>query len=88
LSAPLPCFVLRLHDLLFSSAGMEESGSVGLHQFIQDNLSWFNDVDYTCISDNYFLGPRKPCLTYGLRGLTYFSVEVQCAAKDLHSGVS
>ena len=25
------------------------------------------DVDYVCISDNYWLGKNKPCLTYGLR---------------------
>ena len=45
------------------------------------------DVDYVCISDNYWLGTQKPCLTYGLRGLSYFYLEVECAAKDLHSGV-
>ena len=25
------------------------------------------EVDYCCISDNYWLGKDKPCLTYGLR---------------------
>lgn len=25
------------------------------------------DVDYVCISDNYWLGKNKPCITYGLR---------------------
>lgn len=44
-------------------------------------------VDYVCISDNYWLGKSKPCLTYGLRGLCYFEIEVTCAEKDLHSGV-
>ena len=38
-------------------------------------------------SDNYWLGKETPCLTYGLRGLTYFEVGVQCSSKDLHSGV-
>lgn len=33
------------------------------------------------------MGTRKPCLTYGLRGLAYFTVSVQCAKQDLHSGV-
>jgi nonspecific dipeptidase len=37
--------------------------------------------------DNYWLGARKPCLTYGLRGLAYFAVSVQGCAQDLHSGV-
>ena len=33
------------------------------------------------------LGASKPCLTYGLRGLAYFSVSVQCCEQDLHSGM-
>lgn len=33
------------------------------------------------------MGTRKPCLTYGLRGLAYFTVSVQCSQQDLHSGV-
>ena len=45
------------------------------------------EVDFCCISDNYWLGKNKPCLTYGLRGVCYFFIEVECAAKDLHSGV-
>ncbi|GJQ87119.1 hypothetical protein Trydic_g23968 [Trypoxylus dichotomus] len=43
--------------------------------------------DFVCISDNYWLGTNKPCITYGLRGICYFGVEVECASKDLHSGV-
>uniref|UniRef100_A0A0G4HED4 Peptidase M20 dimerisation domain-containing protein n=1 Tax=Chromera velia CCMP2878 TaxID=1169474 RepID=A0A0G4HED4_9ALVE len=67
--------------------GMEESGSEGLDEFLFKNTEWFKDVDFTCISDNYWLGPRKPCVTYGLRGMAYFVVTVKCAKKDLHSGV-
>lgn len=81
LGKPLPVNIKLLLE------GMEESGSLGLHGFIERHPAWFHGVDFTCISDNYFLGPRKPCLTYGLRGLTYFSVEVRCASRDLHSGV-
>jgi nonspecific dipeptidase len=44
-------------------------------------------VDLVCISDNYWLGKSRPCLTYGLRGLAYFGIEVECGSKDLHSGV-
>jgi len=40
-----------------------------------------------CISDNYWLGKNKPCITYGLRGICYFFAEVECAKQDLHSGV-
>lgn len=67
---------------------MEESGSEGLDDLIAAKADTFlKNVDYVCISDNYWLGTEKPCLTYGLRGLVYFYVEIECAAKDLHSGI-
>ncbi len=28
---------------------------------------YLQEIDYCCISDNYWLGKEKPCLTYGLR---------------------
>ena len=47
---------------------MEESGSEGLDDLILREASkYFKDVDAVCISDNYWLGITKPCLTYGLR---------------------
>jgi len=68
--------------------GMEESGSDGLEELVQKEKDGFlKDVDFVCISDNYWLGKNKPCLTYGLRGMAYFYLSVQCATKDLHSGV-
>ena len=48
---------------------------------------FLSDVDFFCISDNYWLGKTKPCLTYGLRGLAYFELTLQCSTQDLHSGV-
>lgn len=67
---------------------MEESGSEGLDDLINSRKdTFFKDVDYVCISDNYWLGTQKPCVTYGLRGVCYFFIEVQCSDKDLHSGV-
>jgi len=44
-------------------------------------------VDFVCISDNYYTGKTKPCLTHGLRGNVYFHLEVLCSSKDMHSGV-
>lgn len=47
---------------------MEESGSEGLEEALKKKKSTFlKDVNYTCISDNYWLGKTKPCITYGLR---------------------
>ncbi|KAG5519079.1 hypothetical protein PMAC_002165 [Pneumocystis sp. 'macacae'] len=67
---------------------MEENGSVGLDKFIEaEARKYFADVDYVCISDNYWLGTKKPCLTYGLRGISCYSVTVKGPSADLHSGV-
>lgn len=74
-------------NIKFCFEGMEESGSEGLDETLEKKKDWLKDVDYVCISDNYWLGKKKPCLTYGLRGLCYFFLEVSCAAQDLHSGV-
>lgn len=75
-------------NLKFVLEGMEESGSVGLDECVYEIKDTFlKGTDYVCISDNYWLGKNKPCITYGLRGLSYFMVEVECSDRDLHSGV-
>lgn len=75
-------------NVKFVFEGMEESGSEGLDELLMKRKHDFlADVDYVCISDNYWLGKKRPCLTYGLRGIAYYTVEVECAQKDLHSGI-
>ncbi|RWS28928.1 cytosolic non-specific dipeptidase-like protein [Leptotrombidium deliense] len=75
-------------NIKFCFEGMEESGSEGLDDLVESKKdTFFKNTDYVCISDNYWLGLNKPCITYGLRGLSYFGIEVECACKDLHSGV-
>lgn len=74
-------------NIKFVFEGMEESGSEGLDEFLISKKDTFlKGTDYVCISDNYWLGTTKPCITYGLRGLCYFHLEVTCAKADLHSG--
>ncbi|XP_012581259.1 PREDICTED: cytosolic non-specific dipeptidase [Condylura cristata] len=64
-------------NIRFCLEGMEESGSEGLDELIfAQKDTFFSDVDYVCISDNYWLGKKKPCVTYGLRGICYFFIEV------------
>ncbi|PIO77571.1 peptidase, M20/M25/M40 family [Teladorsagia circumcincta] len=54
-------------NLKFVFECMEESGSEGLEQALRNHKDDFlKNVDMTCISDNYWLGKNKPCLTYGL----------------------
>ncbi|MFH4982211.1 hypothetical protein AB6A40_008920 [Gnathostoma spinigerum] len=74
-------------NLKFCFEAMEESGSLGLEKCLKENSDFLENVDFTCISDNYWLGTKKPCLTYGLRGLCYYAIEVQAVKQDLHSGV-
>lgn len=74
-------------NIKFVFEGMEESGSEGLDELLEARKNFFEGVDYVCISDNYWLGTTQPCVTYGLRGICYFGLEVECAVKDLHSGV-
>ena len=77
-------------NLLMCFEGMEEYGSDGLDDFIEKEVKsggFFEKVDAVCISDNYWLGTEKPCLTYGLRGCNYYSVSISGPGQDLHSGV-
>lgn len=75
-------------NLLMCFEGMEEYGSEGLDELIEaEGKKFFADADAVCISDNYWLGTEKPCLTYGLRGCNYYSVEISGPGADLHSGV-
>lgn len=76
-------------NLKFCFEGMEESGGEGLSEVIFEKCpEFFNTgIDGTCVSDNYWLGTTKPCLTYGLRGIGYWHLNVECANRDLHSGV-
>lgn len=73
-------------NLKFCFEGMEESGSEGLEEYLRSHTGIFKDVDFVCISDNYWIGTKTPCITFGLRGLCYFYVSLQCSDRDLHSG--
>lgn len=75
-------------NIVFCFEGMEESGSLGLEKLIEDEAkSYFKNVDSVCISDNYWLGTKKPVLTYGLRGCNYYQIIVKGPGADLHSGI-
>ncbi|KAF9078551.1 hypothetical protein BDP27DRAFT_1309748 [Rhodocollybia butyracea] len=77
-------------NLRFCFEGMEESGSEGLDELVVRESKpggWFEGVDCVCISDNYWLNTSTPVLTYGLRGLAYYKLNVSGPARDLHSGV-
>lgn len=74
-------------NLKFVFEAMEESGSLGLDMLLKSKKKWLLSTDFVCISDNYWLGTERPCLTYGLRGICTFFVEIEGTSKDLHSGI-
>ncbi|XP_075543408.1 cytosolic non-specific dipeptidase-like [Dermacentor variabilis] len=75
-------------NLKFLYEGMEEVGSQGIVPYLKSDgkSKFFDGIDFACISDNFWLGTEKPCLTYGLRGITYFDIEVVAGTHDFHSG--
>ncbi len=66
--------------------GEEEVGSVSLWDFVMQNKDRLR-ADALVVSDTSMLAPGVPSITYGLRGLNYYQVEISGPAQDLHSGV-
>jgi acetylornithine deacetylase/succinyl-diaminopimelate desuccinylase-like protein len=66
--------------------GEEEVGSANLWDFVQKNKARLQ-ADALIVSDTSMLAPGVPSVTYGLRGLVYYEVEITGPAQDLHSGV-
>src|SRR5450755_1628724 len=66
--------------------GEEEVGSVSLWDYVQANKQKLK-ADALVVSDTSMLGTGVPSITYGLRGLNYYEIELTGPAHDLHSGV-
>ena len=66
--------------------GEEEVGSISLWDFVQQNRERLK-ADALVVSDTAMLAKGVPSVTYGLRGLNYYQLEITGPAQDLHSGV-
>ncbi len=66
--------------------GEEEVGSESLWGFVQANQQRLK-ADALVVSDTSMLARGVPSITYGLRGLNYYQIEIAGPAQDLHSGV-
>ena len=66
--------------------GEEEVGSVSLWDFVQNNKEKLK-AHALLVSDTSMLGKGVPSITYGLRGLNYYQIELTGPERDLHSGV-
>ena len=65
--------------------GEEEVGSEHLDGFIRDHKDELA-ADVVVISDSPMLDRGVPSICYGLRGLTYFQIDLRGSRTDLHSG--
>lgn len=65
--------------------GEEEVGSVSLWDYVQKNKAKLK-ADALVVSDTSMLAEGVPSITYGLRGLNYYQIELTGPARDLHSG--
>jgi acetylornithine deacetylase/succinyl-diaminopimelate desuccinylase-like protein len=72
-------------NLIYMIEGEEEIGSPNLEAFILKNESLFN-CDFCLNADSGILGAETPSLTYALRGLAYFEINLKGPSSDLHSG--
>src|SRR5271165_5320651 len=66
--------------------GEEEVGSVSLWDYVQKNRDKLK-ADALVVSDTSMLAKGVPSITYGLRGLNYYQIELTGPVRDLHSGV-
>ncbi|HTP67822.1 MAG TPA: dipeptidase [Dongiaceae bacterium] len=66
--------------------GEEEVGSVSLWDYVQANRPKLN-ADALIVSDTSMLGKGVPSITYALRGMNYYQIELTGPVRDLHSGV-
>lgn len=73
-------------NVKFIIEGEEEVGSANLEEFVKTNKEKLK-ADLILISDTSMLSLENPSITTGLKGLSYFEVEVTGPNRDLHSGV-
>lgn len=76
---------LLKHNMKFIFEGEEEIGSGSLGPFIEEHKELLA-CDVILVSDTGLIGPDTPSITTGLRGLSYWQIEVTGPNRDLHSG--
>ncbi|OFX90160.1 MAG: peptidase M20 [Bacteroidetes bacterium GWF2_33_16] len=76
----LPC------NVKFMIEGEEEIGSANLPAWLEKNKQMLK-ADIILVSDTSMIAPTIPSITTGLRGLSYWEVEVTGPNRDLHSGL-
>jgi len=73
-------------NVKFMIEGEEEIGSPNLPKWCREHKEMLN-ADVILVSDTGMIDPQTPTITTGLRGLSYWEVEVTGPNRDLHSGL-
>ena len=73
-------------NVKFLIEGEEEVGSPNLGQWCIENKEMLK-ADVILVSDTSMIAPDIPSITTGLRGLSYWQIEVTGPNRDLHSGL-
>lgn len=67
--------------------GEEESGGENIESWLQEEKTKaLLKADIAILSDTGFATKDTPAITYGLRGIAYFQIDVTLGSTDLHSG--
>lgn len=72
-------------NVKFLIEGEEEVGSEAIEAYLPQNAAKLA-CDYVVVSDCSMLGPDRPAITCGLKGISYFEVFLKGPKRDLHSG--
>ena len=72
-------------DLILLFEGEEEIGSPSLGPWLAGRADAL-DADHVLVADSMMLGPGRPSLIVGMRGIAYFEIEATIGTTDLHSG--
>ena len=80
-------------QIKFLIEGEEECGSEALNELLDGKYTILGrpplealEADVAVISDTSQFGPGRPAITYGLKGIAYFQVNLTGPNQDLHSG--
>ncbi|QLG61033.1 M20/M25/M40 family metallo-hydrolase [Halorarum salinum] len=66
--------------------GGEESGSLGLIEYLRGEPTELADADLVYVADGPMHASRRPTIIYGNRGIVSYQLDLETANSDLHSG--
>ncbi len=73
-------------QIKFLIEGEEEVGGQMIAKYLETHAERAA-CDCVVISDTSQFGPGQPAITYGLRGIAYYQIQITGPQQDLHSGV-